>query len=105
MTLELEIPIIVLSQLNRSGANRRPTIDTLRESGSLEQDADNVIMLHKPDENDVEDKLSFKKIQDNGKDYVEVILAKQRNGPTGIFAMQYNPRYLKFESISRRNER
>lgn len=107
MTLELNIPIIVLSQLNRSASNRRPTLDTLRESGSLEQDADNVIMLHRPDEEDVEpnERTVFQAIQKQGKEYVEVILAKQRNGPTGLFASIYNPKYLKFEPISRRDER
>ena len=104
MTLELDIPVIVLSQLNRSASNKRPTLDTLRESGSLEQDADNVVMLHKPDLADAEDKDLFRDLENAGKQYVEVIVGKQRNGPTGMFTMQYNPRFLRFESQSERSD-
>ncbi len=101
MTVEFDIPIIALSQLNRSTANKRPTLDTLRESGAIEQDADNVIFLHKPDEKDVEpeDKTTYREIRASNRDFLEVILAKQRNGPTGIFSIAYNPRYIRFETI------
>ncbi len=101
MTLEFNVPIIVLSQLNRSASNRRPTLENLRESGSIEQDADNVIFLHKPDEKDVEpeDKTTYREIRASNRDFLEVILAKQRNGPTGIFSIAYNPRYIRFETI------
>ncbi len=103
MTLELDIPIIALSQLNRSTANKRPTLDTLRESGAIEQDADNVILLHKPDEKDVpdEDLSLYRTLKSAGRDYVEVIIGKQRNGPTGMFAMSYNPRHMEFIGIRR----
>ena len=106
LTLELEIPIIALSQLNRSTANKRPTLDTLRESGAIEQDADNVILLHKPDENDIpSSEISmYRTLKSVGMDYVEVIIAKQRNGPTGMFAMNYNPKYMEFRDISRRDD-
>jgi len=106
LTLEFEIPIIALSQLNRSTANKRPTLDTLRESGAIEQDADNVILLHKPDENDIpSSEISmYRTLKSVGMDYVEVIIAKQRNGPTGMFTMNYNPRYMEFRDISRRDD-
>lgn len=106
LTLEFEIPIIALSQLNRSTANKRPTLDTLRESGAIEQDADNVILLHKPDENDVpnEDLSLYRTLKSAGRDYVEVIIGKQRNGPTGMFTMSYNPRYMEFIGIERGRE-
>ena len=92
--------------LNRSTANKRPTLDTLRESGAIEQDADNVILLHKPDENDVpnEDLSLYRTLKSAGRDYVEVIIGKQRNGPTGIFTMSYNPRYMEFIGIERGRE-
>lgn len=101
IALELDVPILVLSQLNRSASNRRPTLDTLRESGAIEQDADNVILLHKPDEDELERKeIELKReIEANGREYVECILAKQRNGRTGLFPIMYNPKYLRFESI------
>lgn len=103
LTLEFEIPIIALSQLNRSTANKRPTLDTLRESGAIEQDADNVILLHKPDEKDVpdEDLQLYRTLKSAGRDYVEVIIGKQRNGPTGMFTMSYNPRHMEFIGIRR----
>jgi len=103
MSLEFDIPIIALSQLNRSTANKRPTLDTLRESGAIEQDADNVILLHKPDAKDVpeEDLQLYRTLKSAGRDYVEVIIGKQRNGPTGMFTMSYNPRYMEFIGIRR----
>lgn len=103
MSLELDIPIIALSQLNRSTANKRPTLDTLRESGAIEQDADNVILLHKPDEKDIpnNDISMYRTLKSAGRDYVEVIIGKQRNGPTGMFTMSYNPRHMEFIGIRR----
>lgn len=106
LSIELDIPILVLSQLNRSASNRRPTLDTLRESGAIEQDADNVIMLHKPDDDELEhDELELKKeVEKGGREYVECILAKQRNGRVGQFPVMYNPKYLRFESIFREGD-
>ena len=103
LALELDIPIILLSQLNRSVANKRPTLDTLRESGAIEQDADNVMFLHKPDFADtMEHDLELRKvIEQEGKVYMEIILEKQRNGRTGVFSIVYNPPYLRFENIWR----
>jgi len=101
LSIELDVPVLVLSQLNRSASNRRPTLDTLRESGAIEQDADNVIMLHKPDDDELEhDELELKReVEHGGREYVECILAKQRNGRTGQFPVMYNPKFLRFESI------
>jgi replicative DNA helicase len=103
LALELDIPIILLSQLNRSVANKRPTLATLRESGAIEQDADNVMFLHKPDFADtMEHDLELRKvIEQEGKVYMEIILEKQRNGRTGVFSIVYNPPYLRFENIWR----
>jgi replicative DNA helicase len=72
LAVELEVPVIVLSQLNRAGDSRgdsRPRLSDLRECGALEQDADIVLFLHR------------KHHRDGGK--TECILEKQRNGPTG----------------------
>ena len=68
MSLEFEIPIM-LSQLNRSASNKRPTLDTLRESGAIE-DADNVILLHKPDESDIDpnDLSLYRTLKTEGRD-------------------------------------
>ena len=89
---ELNVPIIVLSQLSRNvemRTNKRPILSDLRESGSIEQDADVVIMLYRDDyynNNAVE------------KNLIEIILAKQRNGPVGTAKLKFDPQYLSFEN-------
>jgi replicative DNA helicase len=75
MSLEYEIPVLALSQLNRSSSKdggRKPTLSDLRESGSIEQDADAVILLHREKEIDREN------------DCVWMHLAKNRGGQTGV---------------------
>jgi replicative DNA helicase len=88
MTIELDIPIILLSQLSREAVKGRPELHHLRESGSIEQDADNVLFLHIPTDTD-EKQDSFD---------IEVIVAKQRNGPTGFVKLQYFRKIFKFYS-------
>lgn len=78
---ELRIPVILLSQLSR-GAGTRPSLSSLRESGAIEQDADVVILLHRPDESD--------------RSKIECLVAKQRNGPTGIFMLSFDGRFQLF---------
>jgi replicative DNA helicase len=75
---ELAVPILLLSQLNRASEGRedqRPRMKDLRESGSLEQDADIILMIHRPDH-----KVGGR---------TELILEKQRNGPTGPFEVEF----------------
>jgi replicative DNA helicase len=86
MSLEFGIPVIALSQLSReSGKADEPELHHLRESGSLEQDADNVIFLHIPkDTNEQSDMFEIK-----------VIVSKQRNGPTGYIMLRYYRRTFK----------
>ena len=81
MTSEFDIPIIVLSQLSRTGTQekREPILSDLRDSGAIEQDASNVIFLHIP--SDTDETLDLFDIK--------VIIAKQRNGPTGNLWLQY----------------
>jgi len=94
---ELNIPIVVLSQLNRSPEGReghRPRMSDLRESGSIEQDADVVMLLHREDyyhrgESDYDQ---------NNK--AELIIAKQRNGPTGIVELVFREKITRFENAS-----
>ena len=85
LALELKIPVIVLVQLNRDAENKEPTMATIRESGTIEQNCDNIIFLHNPknDENLVVD--------------VEVILAKQRQGAIGKFYMRFKKQFSRFE--------
>ena len=98
ISLEFNIPVLALSQLNREGDTRRPILRDLRESGAIEQDSDNVIFLHRPDDNQLKGKdLEMKQeCERNGTMYVECILAKMRQSETGMFAMQYIPKYLEF---------
>jgi replicative DNA helicase len=87
---EFKIPVIALSQLNRASEQKnQPTLSDLRESGAIEQDADNVIFLHVPND----EKFSAKPI-------LEVIVAKQRNGPAGIIKLGTERNTFKFFSIS-----
>jgi len=91
---ELNIPVIALSQLSRAveqRADRKPQLSDLRESGAIEQDADVVIFLYRPWIYSQED-------EDEGK--AEVIIAKQRNGPTGTIQASFISKYARFENFS-----
>ena len=92
---ELEIPIISLAQLSRAVELRdipRPQLADLRESGSIEQDADVVMMLFRPE--------YYQKFRDDPEyqGVAEVILAKHRNGPTGTVNLQFFPEIMRFEN-------
>ena len=90
---ELEIPVIALAQVNRASEDRtdhRPRLADLRESGSIEQDADTVMMLHRPGRYDGG-------LDDN---IIEVIVAKQRNGPTGDITLTWLKQYMRFENYA-----
>ena len=94
---ELEVPVVVISQLNRSPEGReghRPRMSDLRESGSIEQDADVVILLHRED---YYHKNEEGYQEDNT---AEVIIAKQRNGPTGSIKLVFRERLTRFENAS-----
>lgn len=90
---ELQIPVIALAQVNRASEDRqdhRPRLSDLRESGSIEQDADTVMMLHRPGRSD-------KSVEDNT---LEVIIEKQRNGPTGTVTLTYLRQYMRYENYA-----
>jgi replicative DNA helicase len=96
---ELEVPILALSQLSRAPeqrADHRPQLSDLRESGSLEQDADLVMFLYRP-----EYYLAPMEAQEKGLvGKAELIIGKQRNGPTGICDLYFRKESTRFESIS-----
>lgn len=103
---ELEIPILALSQLNRANESRghvtspsdiiklRPRMSDLRESGSLEQDADVILLLHR---DDYYGKTMLEDYQPTGE--AVVIVAKQRNGPTGEVKLQWMPESTRFNNL------
>ena len=98
---ELDVPVIVLSQLNRElekDKSRKPRLSDLRESGSIEQDADLVALLYKPDAGDDEDGNA---VESDGVP-VNLLIAKQRNGPTGDVHMTFMKPYTRFESATNR---
>jgi len=98
---ELKVPVVALSQLSRAseqrGGDKKPMLSDLRESGSIEQDADVVAFIHRDsyynkDENGEEDPDS--------KNKAEIIIAKQRNGPTGSVHLAYRADCTRFENMA-----
>jgi len=98
---ELNVPIIVLSQLNRElekDKSRKPRLSDLRESGSIEQDADLVGLLYKPNAGDDEDGAAA---EESDGVAVNFLIAKQRNGPTGDVNLTFMKPYTRFESAAK----
>ncbi len=100
---ELNIPIIAVSQLSRAveqREGRRPILSDLRDSGSIEQDADVVMFIHR------DDKTNFQRAQEQGSlNIAQLIIAKHRNGPTGDVEFRIDPDCLKFLEVDRTHER
>ncbi len=95
LSRELGVPIIALSQLSRSVEarnNKRPMMSDLRESGSIEQDADLVVLLYR-------DEYYNPDTPDRG--IAEVIVSKHRNGPTGVVKLLFEPQFTSFKNLAR----
>jgi replicative DNA helicase len=95
---ELEVPVVALSQLSRAVEARgdsSPRLSDLRESGALEQDADVIVFLHRPG-------LYKENPADAERNLTDVIIGKQRNGPTDKVQLVFKPEYTRFEDMARR---
>jgi len=121
---ELKLPILALSQLNRgleSRPDKRPMMSDLRESGAIEQDADIIMFVYRDDIYKIRDaKQKLKEAEKEGKDMseqinlqemenkpiesAEIIIGKQRNGPTGVVHLQFNKKLTRFEEPTLVNE-
>jgi replicative DNA helicase len=98
---ELKVPVLVLSQLNRElekDKSRKPRLSDLRESGAIEQDADVVGLLYKPNAGDDEDGAAAEEADGLP---VNLLIAKQRNGPTGDISLTFLKSYTRFESAAK----
>jgi replicative DNA helicase len=99
---EFNIPIIALSQLSRNVDNRinqRPILSDLRESGSIEQDADLILMLSGSKIISSSNPISLSINQPNQSPITELIIAKQRNGPTGVIRLKLNKDKIQFSEL------
>lgn len=94
---ELKVPVVALSQLSRAseqrGGDRRPILSDLRESGSIEQDADVVAFIHREE--------YYDRDNEDIKGKAEIIVAKQRNGPTGTIELAWLEQLTRFENMAR----
>ncbi len=98
MAKELNVPVLVLSQLSRSAENRkehRPMLSDLRESGAIEQDADIVIFIHRPDQ------YSDASEEEKNSGIAEIIIAKHRNGPTDTVKVKWIPSITTFANLNK----
>lgn len=111
LAIECRIPVIALAQLRRPGqgeSNKMPTMRDLRESGNLEADADNIILLHEPSSQDDAyvhslDKPYFDQMRQGGDRYIAMKVEKQRQGSTGALSLLFRPSLMQYTQIDRRS--
>jgi len=96
---DLNVPVVALSQLNRKvedRPNKRPQLADLRESGAIEQDADVIAFIYRDE--------AYNPTTEENRNIAEIILAKQRNGPTGYFKLTFLKEYTRFRDYTEEQE-
>ena len=106
LAMVANIPVVALCQVNRQAQGQMPTMAQLRDSGAVEQDADGIIFLHRPESHEdrsihPDDVKSFYQMQQAGGVYLSVSVAKQRNGATGITNVMFEPGVMRYSEIMR----
>jgi replicative DNA helicase len=99
---ELNVPVVALSQLSRAPESRsdhRPQLADLRESGALEQDADVVAFIYREEQYKTQEERDS--MPEDQKNVTELIIAKQRNGPTGTIDLRFTPSSMRFDNLYR----
>jgi replicative DNA helicase len=99
---EMNVPVVALSQLSRAPESRsdhRPQLADLRESGALEQDADVVAFIYREEQYKTPEEKN--NLPEDQKNVAELIVAKQRNGPTGTVDLRFTPSSMRFDNLYR----
>lgn len=106
LAMAANIPVVALCQVNRLAQGRMPTMAELRDSGAVEQDADGIIFLHRPESHEdksinPKDVAGFYAMQEGGSAYISISVAKQRNGATGMVNVMFDASVMRYNEIMR----
>ena len=106
LAMAANIPVVALCQVNRLAQGRMPTMAELRDSGAVEQDADRIIFLHRPESHEdksinPKDVAGFYAMQEGGSAYISISVAKQRNGATGMANVMFDASVMRYNEIMR----